>query len=701
MKGIKSKLFAAAAGVLLLVTAAGSVSAEPYDAYTYNSYGEAVSTPYMYTVEKVLYGTDVSDIPLIEPEDLCVDEQGRLYILDSGNNRIITLDASGSLLSIRDTFLLDGQPNTLTKPQGIYVRNGILYVADTGNSRVLCIAEDGTISRVIEKPESVYFDESMEFIPTKVTADSSGNVYVLATGLYNGLAVFGPAGDFQGFYGSEMVNTTAQALADFFWKQLMTAEQKEAMANYVPPEICNIFITDNNFMYTVTPAAMIPLTTEKEEMDSIRRLNPKGEDVLESKMPDAARQAMELQARQLDFVDVCADKNGFVSLVDRTMGRVYHFDNNMNLLCAFGGYGEYAGTFRMARAIDTWDGRLFVLDKQKGSITVFAPTSTGEAIHTAIQLQNEGHYEEALEPWQTVLAEDPNSELACNGIGNALLGRRDYKQAMDYFARGRDSVKYNQAFREYRLQLLRGIFPFAAAALVLILVAAFVYRRVKKPAAAALEVAAKKDLKRGAYPLYIMRHPTNGFDALRYRKQISVGVSLILFAALVLMDVLSLEFAGLQFRVVDKNAIDLIGTIFSRLAVLLLFVVANWSFCVVMDGKARFVDIWVITLYSLLPYILCGYIRIVLENVLTREEGAFLTLLTAVGVLWSLVLLVTAFMSFHEYSLSRTIASLLLTVIGMLIILFLLFLLYSLFQKVAETFTTIFNEILFRIRLDS
>ncbi|HCA30835.1 MAG TPA: hypothetical protein DEP23_15415 [Ruminococcaceae bacterium] len=70
-----------------------------------------------------------------------------------------------------------------------------------------------------------------------------------------------------------------------------------------------------------------------------------------------------------------------------------------------------------------------------------------------------------------------------------------------------------------------------------------------------------------------------------------------------------------------------------------------------------------------------------------------------VGILWSLTMLLSGIMIFHEYELGKTILSLIITLIGMLLIIFLVFLLYSLFQQLTSTIMTLMNEISFRVRM--
>ncbi len=202
-------------------------------------------------------------------------------------------------------------------------------------------------------------------------------------------------------------------------------------------------------------------------------------------------------------------------------------------------------------------------------------------------------------------------------------------------------------------------------------------------------------------PFFAMFHPSDGFDDLRYNHKNSLGMSLLIFLAFVLLSVIEQQFTGLQIKLYDPDEVNIVQTFFSRAALLVLFTVSNWAFCVLVDGKAKLLDIWVVTNYSLLPYIFAGYIKVVLSNILTKDESVFLNFLMILGMLWSLVMIIIAFMIFHEFEMSKTILSLIITAIGMLLIVFLTFLLYSLYQQVSETLLTVFNEIMFRAKLSS
>ena len=100
----------------------------------------------------------------------------------------------------------------------------------------------------------------------------------------------------------------------------------------------------------------------------------------------------------------------------------------------------------------------------------------------------------------------------------------------------------------------------------------------------------------------------------------------------------------------------------------------NWLITTLTDGKGTMLWIFCTTGYVLLPYLICQTVALILSHVLIAEEQVFLTKVQIIGLLWSLntVLLLT-FTQLHEFTMNKTISSLLLTVLGIAIILFLLF----------------------------
>ncbi|MBN1136186.1 MAG: NHL repeat-containing protein, partial [Anaerolineae bacterium] len=114
--------------------------------------------------ESVFYG----------PRDLVVDNQGRLFISDTGNKRIMVFDRNGAYLAQwGGGGLIAG---SFEEPVGLALdSDGDLYVADTWNRRVQSFGPGYNYIR--EWPVEGWFGESVVNKPY-VDVDSQGRVYV-------------------------------------------------------------------------------------------------------------------------------------------------------------------------------------------------------------------------------------------------------------------------------------------------------------------------------------------------------------------------------------------------------------------------------------------------------------------------------------------------------------------------------------------
>lgn len=682
---------------LIICLLAGAVSmqtaaAVPYASFNYDYEGEPIRTSDIYEPVQLIIGGELSVGDFTDPQDLFVFD-GRLYILDSGNSRVIEMSAG--LDSAREIAVTDGGAEVrLEKASGMYVSGSGIYIADQGNMCVWVCDRDGAVINRITKPDNEYFSQYLDFLPTAVTGDSVGNIYVKCVGLYQGLAIFNKNAEFEGFFGSEKVQTTAEVLTSFFWKQFMTSEQKKAMSDYVPSEIYSMDMSSENFMYTITPGNLIKGQQYKQSADSIRCLNPKGNDILNNEMPSAVKAAFENDSKRLNFVDIAYDENGFINVADNKQGKIFQFDKNMRLVTAFGGTGDFLGTFNTVNAITSFGEDILVLDSASGTVVRFSPTEMGKNVRNALMLYNNGDYKKSLEPWKRVVGENPNFQLAYIGIGNAYYNEQNYSAAMEYYKLGSYSKGYSDAYREYRIQAVRENYIAVIAVIILLAAGISLLKRYLRRARAGRE---GKERSKFIMPFYIIRHPVNGFDEVYYREKTSAVMSFVILAAAVLLGICEQQFMGNQFVMASPTAANLLKIGVLRFVLLAVFTVSNWAFCVLADGKAKLSQIWIFSAYSILPYVICGFIRVILSHFLTASEGVFLTIILTVGVLWSFVLLMTAFMIFHEFTLSKAVGSFVVTLIGMLLIGILAFLAYSLMQQLAENILTVFSEIMFRI----
>ena len=697
MKGIAGKaltIFSVAA-VFLACMASVSADSVPYASYTYDCDGNVVESGSVYSPMCVINGVGLNVGGFSGPADL-FERDGYLYVLDSGNSRIVKTDIRGSFAK-KIIPAESGEEIDLTKATGIYVdAKERIFIADSGNNAVWVLNADGAAEKKITKPDSEYFDKDIEFLPSRVIGDSVGNIYVQSTGIYDGLCIFDSEYQFTGFFGSEKVKTTSEMLTSYFWKQFMTSEQKESMANYVPSEIYSMDISSEDFIYTITPGASLGTLPYKQNSDSIRCLNPKGSDTLKSDAPRNVEAALDSDNLYLNFIDVSYSESGYINLLDNKHGRIYQYDDNMRLITAFSGMGDFAGTFSNPCAIESTGEYILVLDAGKNNITVFEPTLIGTKIHNALSLYNSGNYQESLEPWLEVIEQNPNFQLAYIGIGNALFNEGNYKEAMSYYELAKDTEGYSNAYKEYRVIMMRNNIVWIVLVIVLAVVAIKLFSYLKRKKGLFAYSSASK-MSSGYLMWYSARHPFIGFDAIRYNKRRCYPFCVVVFLLLVALGVAEQLFMGKSFGIVNTADTNILTVFLIRLAIVVLFVLSNWALSVLLDGKATVGEICTFSSIALVPYIICGFIRVILSHFLTAQENIFLTLLMLVGIGMGVALMLIGFSVFHEFETGKAVLILLLTLVGMLLITVLAFLLYSLTQNIVDFVRTIAGEFIFRM----
>ena len=166
--------------------------------------------------------------------------------------------------------------------------------------------------------------------------------------------------------------------------------------------------------------------------------------------------------------------------LDAARGRVFEYDQEGRLLNIFGSSGYQAGSFQTPCAIEGYDGKVYVLDSTKNTLTVFEPTTYGALIEEATQLYNDGRYQEARTIWKQVLEYNVNCELAYTGIGKALYESGEYQEAMVYLELGYDREAYSQAFSDYRMEVLRKYAPYVLTGTLVLILVIWIWRRIAR-----------------------------------------------------------------------------------------------------------------------------------------------------------------------------------------------------------------------------
>ncbi len=708
---MKRLMIALCCVLLLTVLVAPSVAAVvPYTTYTYDIEGNMVQSPHAYVPYDEINSAKIGlEKPLNTVKDLFVDDEGMVYLADSGNNRIVILDSEYTLVGIINAFVNDeGVPDSLETPSGVYITHTEIFVADTDNNRI-CIFdrypdENGEYAfhRIVNEPESDVFPEGHVYKPIALVVDNAGRIYVISSTTHYGVIAMNSDGKFNGFLGAQK---TSPSLWDIFWRNFQTAEQRRRSVSYVPTEYNNISIDESGFIYVTTSTInkinqQGSIRSKSSAYAPVKKLNPEGEDVMMRTGFFAPHGEVNINFQNMEgdaiaeastIVDVALGPNGTWSIADQLRGKVFTYDEQGNLLYVFGDKIQSA----LLGGIDTivsmiYKGTdLLVFDKTIESFTIYKRTEYGDLIAAALQNQRDRNYSEAVSFWRKILQSNSNFDQAYVGIGDSLYRAGKYEEAMEQYKYAHATQNYSNAFRNVRKAWLE---KYIIIVPIVLIVFFWLLSKFLKYAGAVNEKGQVTKEKRSwkeatLYGFHVMMHPFDGFWDLKHEKRGNIrGAMTILAFTIVAVIYKSL---GTAYVFDPKNmGVSFISQILAVLVPYLLWCVANWCLTTLFDGEGSFKDIVIATAYALLPLPLFIIPTTVITNFLTLDESSIVTLLFYIGYIWCGFLVFFGAMVTHDYSLSKNILTSLGTMVGIAFIMFIGVLFSGLLAKV---FSFVYN----------
>ena len=681
-----------------------------YESYTF-WYGftgrtrRVVPTKPMYSVGAVLTSQELGCTAESTIDDSHVSDSGLTYVLDGGASRVLILDAEYKIQSsFNYVSAEDGARLYFHKAKGIFVdEHEAVYIADTQNARVIKCDSAGNLIRLYTLPDSHLIPAAFNYQPVKVAVDQKGYVYILSNGSYYGAILYSPEDEFLGFYGSNDVAATfAQALTTL-WNRLFLNNAKRAeMTRSLPYTFNDLWVDGEGFVYTVTGSSV--------NDGQVKRLNPGGSNVLPSdgeNFVDDERGSDPVfkTARTQNLVGIAADDDGFIYVVDSYYGRIYIYDNECNMVSAFGGGikdGGQDGTFYNPSALsynkDNQD--VIITDNNQDTITVFNITDHGKLIKSAQAKTIVGDYEEALDEWNEVLESDRNCQLAYAGLAKAyyVMGQStedaalasEYNcKAIELARQGYDRDTYALAFDSVRTEWLRNNFTWVLLIVVVLiagLIALLVYTTKHK-------IRLVKNEKVHIATTMIT-HPFENFRDMKEKNLTSIPVCLVIILLYYVFDVMETTMGGFAFTYFDPSSYNALLILAKTAGMVILWTVTNWAVCTLFGGKGKIKEIFSVISYALIPSLIGSIIYIVCSNVLVPDEAAFLSVLTVICTAYTFILLAAGSMIVHDYGLGKFIVTTLLTLVGCAIVIFLLLSVGILLQQTGGFIATIYSEIL-------
>ena len=657
--------------------------------------------------------------------DLQVDENDNVYIVDRDNNRVIVLDPYYKAKFIIETFTnINGNVDSLKSPEGVFITNsktvngkyieGRIFVCDTGNSRILTFDLDGNFLTDIGKPKSNLIDSTSVYMPIAVAVDRYDRLYVVDRNSSSGIVVMTDTGEFTGYIGAQKVSVS---LWDRVWRRFQTDEQRKLSGSYISTAFNNIALAGDFIYVTIkldnesAVANAIKSKSKSGDNAPVKMLNAAGSELMrrngfyppsgEVDFEGAINATGDVISGPSTIVDVAVGPENTWSIIDQKRSKVFTYDFDGNLLFAFGDSGDLLGNITKGylRAIVYQEDAILLLDaSDKGSFTVYQRTEYGDILIGAIANQSNGRYDEAIKDWTEVLQRNSNFDAAYIGIGKALYRNQNYEGAIEQYKNAYDTVNYSIAFSEIRQEWISDYLWVIPIILAVLIVAIYFFLKFANKINKRAETSNKKRtyLEELMFAFHLIVHPFDGFWDLKHEKRGSVRAG----TTILVVTILAFYYQSVGAGYVSNpqgNFTSLLSAALSVLVPLALWVIGNWCLTTLFDGEGSLKDIYIATTYSLVPLIIAIIPTTFATSFVLDSELKMVSFITTLGFVWLGILIFCGTMVTHDYSIGKNIITILGTVVAMIFIMFLAILFSTLLGKLVGFITNIITELQYRI----
>lgn len=698
------------AALLMVFSTAVSASSAPYTTYTYSSTGFVLTSPDAYVPDEVVTAQTSGVGSFADLRDMEVDDEGNVYLVDAGSNCVHVLDQYFKYtgLTLKTFYNEQGVLDSFNSPNGVFVNKEYIYVCDTDNNRIVMFDRDGEFVKTVSQPESNLFDSDSIYKPVSLAVDSYGRMFIVSSTTYEGIIVMGDDGAFYGFIGAQKSTVSAW---DVVWKTIVGESDDEI--DVLSTEYNNVTIDSENFLYVTTnsidDAAQQNAIMGKDKTGTyapVKKLNASGMDVMarngfyppSGEVKVATSATAKIQGAS-SIVGAAMGPEKTWSIIDDKRSKVFTYDNQGNLLFAFGDSGNQVGSISKVKAVAYQGDNLLLLDSDNLSFTVYRRTEYGDILINALRNQNLRNYNDEVADWEEILKRNNNFDVAYIGMAEAMFRDGEYETSMEYFKAAYDNAGYSNSYKEVRKVWISKYFIVIPIVVIVALVAVFKFFGYagKKNKEISLKVGQKNIVEELIYAFHVMFHPFDGFWDLKHEKRGSPRSAFLILLVTILSFFYQTVGTGYIFAGNDISTDALFGTLTSVVVPILLWVIANWCLTTLFEGEGNFGDVFTATCYSLTPLPLVIFPTTLISNVLVTEEGALIDMCVTIAFAWAGLLLFFGTMTTHGYSFLKNILTILGTVVGMVFIMFVAVLFSTLVTKIFTFIYGIVEEIQYRL----
>ena len=198
------------------------------------------------------------------------------------------------------------------------------------------------------------------------------------------------------------------------------------------------------------------------------------------------------------------------------------------------------------------------------------------------------------------------------------------------------------------------------------------------------------------FPFYIMLHPFDGFYDMKFEKRGRVGYIFFALFFLWFSQAINMVYEGFAMGPLMPGTFNTINTFYTTLAIFILFCVGNWSITSIMDGEGKFVEIAMAIAYALTPMLITIIPTTILGRFLTAEEKPLYDMINGLAWFYFILLSFIGILTVHNFTVAKTVGTIILTLVAVVIICFLGALLITLIQQVQTFINGLITEMRYR-----
>ena len=680
MQKLKRLAAALLTAVVICVTLSVSVFADtPYVTYTINGYGQIRPTQTAYLAHATI--TKFDDAALASPSDICLANDGLIYIADSGNRRIVVGTTDGELVRM----IGEG---TLKNPRGVFVtKDGSVYVADRDAGKIFVFDSSGELSAEYSKPSSPLYGDEVSFLPIKIVVNDAGIMFVVCESNTNGIVEISPTegGTFLGYFGT---NYAAVDITTIIYRAILTDEQRAKMVSNIPATPTNLSIDEKGLIYTVTRG---------NKDDTLKRLNIAGTNMIHNTDGTYADTPTSVAAGNHDNVYV-ADQQGYI----------FEYNNEGEMIFVFGGPDDGSqrvglSTMVSGIAVDKQD-RIYVLDSDKAQIQIYQPTEFTNLLHNALYLYSKGRYTEAKAPLTEILRMNSMFDYANKAMGRCYFREENYSEAMRYARLAKDHSGYSDAYWEIRNVWLKNNIITVIIILVLLFavikVLKFLDKKkqiLSKPRAFFGRLRENRFIDDLCYSFRFMKNPADTAYGIAAEGREGWLMPSLLLLVFMIEFVVSKYTCGFLMKTVMEGRYEILSDIGAIIAVVIAVTACTYLVCTINEGEGTVKKIYTSICYSLTPYIVFMPLIYILSHVLTNNETFLTTMLSILTYGWIAVIAFIGLKEVNNFTFWQTVKVILLTLFAALILALLIFIIYVLWAQVFGFIGAIIGEGVYRL----